>query len=72
MNILSLTYPQGVPNLYEVFYSIEHRRRYFEECMLVTKQLVVAIDLEILWRSMATVNCNQTEVLEHIDCLNSV
>jgi len=28
----SFTHPQLVPNLYELLSSVEHKRRYFEEC----------------------------------------
>jgi len=32
MKILSSIQPQFVPNLYEFLSSVEHKRRYFEEC----------------------------------------
>jgi len=30
--LLSFTQPHAVPNLYEFLSSVEHKRRYFEEC----------------------------------------
>jgi len=52
--------------LFQTRMSVEHRRRYFEEHWL-PRQLTVAIDLHsILWKTMATVNCLVTNILQNI------
>ncbi len=62
----SFAHPPLVSNLYEFLSSVEHKRRYFKECF-VTKQLPVVIQFfVILWKSMATVNCLVTSILENI------
>ncbi len=55
------------PNLYEFLSSVEHKISWR---MLVTEELTVAIDLHavfyILWKSMATVNCSVSNILQNI------
>jgi len=52
--------------LFQTRMSVEHRRTYFEEHWL-PRQLTVAIDLHsILWKTMATVNCLVTNILQNI------
>uniref|UniRef100_A0A8C2IHP2 SAC domain-containing protein n=1 Tax=Cyprinus carpio TaxID=7962 RepID=A0A8C2IHP2_CYPCA len=53
-----------VPNLYEFLSSVEHKRRYLEEC---SKQLAVAIDLHIMEKITVKVNgCLVTKTPQNI------
>jgi len=55
MKILpSFTHPQVVSNLCEFIYSAEHKRRYFEEWK------------KILWKSMGSINCLVTDILQNV------
>ncbi len=66
MKIMSLfDHPQDVSNLFE--FPVSQKKIFWR--MLVTKQLTVAIDfynIFLLWKSMATVSCLVTNILQNI------
>jgi len=60
IKLLSLTRPQVVPNLYKFLPSIEHRRRYLEECWSQDSWQ------HPLWKSKYVINFLVTHILLNI------
>ncbi len=60
MKILSsFTLPQNVPNLYVFLWSVEHQA-------VAGSHSLPLYEKKILWKSMATINCLLTNILQNI------
>ncbi len=57
--------PQVVPNLYELLYSVEHKRRYFEECCFLGPIEFHSIFFIILCKG--TSNCLAPRVMTELN-----
>ncbi len=66
MKILSLFTPHVVPNLYKFPFYVEHKRRYFEEPNSWWSSLTSIVGKEMLLKSMGTINCLITSILQNI------